>query len=252
MMAFVEKAAQRKSCEVTSHDMYLASMCLDLDTDTLTNDHGDQYVTTDLNEEQVWTNGSPIASTPPVLLTPTVASAPTTDASLTVDHDMVTLYQGDNTVHAQAQHSLLQAQSTDMHGSFSSLLVPSSRIGEPQYAATTEMVPRRVEALDPVQPLLHVAVRTRNCSMIAMLLQHGAVTVGDQDSSGATALHIAAESGDEATVSLLLRHGADVGVRDVRGQDALHLAVAGGHTFIVKLMLQKYGVLGEVSHDSPF
>ncbi|KAI1083474.1 hypothetical protein F5B20DRAFT_595486 [Whalleya microplaca] len=89
-----------------------------------------------------------------------------------------------------------------------------------------------------IQPLLHVAARSRNRRVMTTLLKHGAVQVDDQDSQGQTSLHIAAELGDEALVLLLLCHGADPHVCDNCGQSPLYLAVSGGHNEIVESLLE--------------
>ncbi|TVY34151.1 Protein TANC1, partial [Lachnellula occidentalis] len=86
-------------------------------------------------------------------------------------------------------------------------------------------------------PLLHVAIRTRKKSMIRLLLRRGVSTINEQDSDGRTALHVAAQSGDEEMVETLLKHGADPKALDKHGLDALHCAVKQGHEEVVETLL---------------
>lgn len=53
---------------------------------------------------------------------------------------------------------------------------------------------------------------------------------------GWTALHRAAQNGHEATVRLLLNHGADVQARDIRGKTALNRAAEAGHGATLMLL----------------
>jgi ankyrin repeat protein len=46
-----------------------------------------------------------------------------------------------------------------------------------------------------------------------------------KDNSGRTALHYAAENGDEAIVQLLVEQGANKRIRDDSKETALHIAV---------------------------
>ncbi|KAL9083285.1 MAG: hypothetical protein Q9165_008591 [Trypethelium subeluteriae] len=86
-------------------------------------------------------------------------------------------------------------------------------------------------------PLLHTAARSRNCRIVETLLRRGVAAVNERDEDGRTALHIAAELGDETTMSLLLSHGAHPCLRDLRGQNALYIAVSEGHQNVVELLL---------------
>ncbi|ROT38155.1 hypothetical protein SODALDRAFT_360494 [Sodiomyces alkalinus F11] len=88
-------------------------------------------------------------------------------------------------------------------------------------------------------PVLHVAVRGRNRSVVATLLKHCCSMINAHDERGCTALHIAAGLGDEALVSLLLKYGADVNLCDGQGQNALYLAVSAGHNEVVELLMRE-------------
>lgn len=85
--------------------------------------------------------------------------------------------------------------------------------------------------------LLHVAIRTRKKSMVRLLLRRGVSTINEQDTNGRTALHVAAQSGDEEMVETLMKHGADPKALDKHGRDALYCAVEQGHEQVVEMLL---------------
>ncbi|OQD61331.1 hypothetical protein PENPOL_c017G03863 [Penicillium polonicum] len=87
-----------------------------------------------------------------------------------------------------------------------------------------------------LMPLLHIAARNGNCSMLQTLLEHRA-GVNECDAQGRTALHLAAEQGHEAAVSLLLDSGADNEICDADGKSPLFLAVSAGYTIVVDTIL---------------
>ncbi|OKL62368.1 hypothetical protein UA08_02264 [Talaromyces atroroseus] len=201
----------------------------------------DTVIAPDLNWEQAWTieSSSPHSSSSSSF-SPPDATLSNKDALLMLDLDMMSPH-GSTTVHTHTQNQQhLDMQNSPPSSSLVALYQPSltRNFSYHHHSATSEQEQQApLELAQTLEPLLHVAVRSRKSTMVSMLLQHGAAAVGDQNSDGATALHVATELGDEAIVSLLLSYGADSSVRDVRGQDALHLAVSAGHTAIVKLML---------------
>ncbi|XP_056906140.1 ankyrin repeat and protein kinase domain-containing protein 1 [Takifugu flavidus] len=86
-------------------------------------------------------------------------------------------------------------------------------------------------------PLI-VAVLHRLHDIISLLLEHGAV-VGHGDEDQWTALHFAAQNGDDRTVRLLLDKGAVVDARERAGWMPLHLACQNGHEPVVRLLLSR-------------
>ncbi|XP_070762509.1 ankyrin repeat and protein kinase domain-containing protein 1 isoform X2 [Enoplosus armatus] len=86
-------------------------------------------------------------------------------------------------------------------------------------------------------PLI-IAVLHRLHDIISLLLEHGAAaTQGDEDQW--TALHFAAQNGDDRTVRLLLDKGAVADAREKAGWMPLHLACQNGHETVVRLLLSR-------------
>uniref|UniRef100_A0A4W6D195 Ankyrin repeat and kinase domain containing 1 n=1 Tax=Lates calcarifer TaxID=8187 RepID=A0A4W6D195_LATCA len=86
-------------------------------------------------------------------------------------------------------------------------------------------------------PLI-IAVLQRLHDIISLLLEHGAAaTLGDEDQW--TALHFAAQNGDDRTVRLLLDKGAVADAREKAGWMPLHLACQNGHETVVRLLLSR-------------
>uniref|UniRef100_A0A8C6WL60 Ankyrin repeat and kinase domain containing 1 n=1 Tax=Neogobius melanostomus TaxID=47308 RepID=A0A8C6WL60_9GOBI len=85
---------------------------------------------------------------------------------------------------------------------------------------------------------LSIAVVKRYHDITSLLLDHGAVpTSADEDLW--TALHFAAQNGDDRTVRLLLDKGAGAGAREKEGWTPLHLACQNGHETVVRLLLSR-------------
>jgi ankyrin repeat protein len=64
--------------------------------------------------------------------------------------------------------------------------------------------------------MLIEAVRAGNVSAVRALLTGDPARANEEDGSGATALHLAAENGHREVVRLLIEHGANVNARDGR------------------------------------
>ncbi|XP_034405166.1 ankyrin repeat and protein kinase domain-containing protein 1 isoform X2 [Cyclopterus lumpus] len=93
---------------------------------------------------------------------------------------------------------------------------------------------------------LFVAVMHSLHDIILLLLEHGAATT-QEDEDLWTALHFAAQSGDDRTVRLLLDKGAVAEAREKNGWMPLHLACQNGHETVVRLLLSRMSeeVVGE-------
>lgn len=85
--------------------------------------------------------------------------------------------------------------------------------------------------------LLQMAVRDRMDDIAEKLLSFGADVNLKSLQNGYTALHYAADKGDEDLVDLLLTHKADPNITDKRKQSPLHIAAEGGEEEIVKKLV---------------
>ncbi|KAI1073287.1 hypothetical protein LB507_010815 [Fusarium sp. FIESC RH6] len=80
---------------------------------------------------------------------------------------------------------------------------------------------------------------TYSAPTIRLLVQNGAFLERDNIHDIYTPLRWASKLGDEATVRLLLDHGACIESRDQEGQTALSLAYREGHDAIVNLLIER-------------
>lgn len=108
------------------------------------------------------------------------------------------------------------------------------------HTATLEAIMRMSDSTvkvhdDSKSRALVLAARTGNSSVVASLIEQGAVDW--RDDRGCTALDWAASQGDIDIVQLLLDHGADTKARDTRSNTALHWAVA--YAPIVQLLIDQ-------------
>jgi ankyrin repeat protein len=84
---------------------------------------------------------------------------------------------------------------------------------------------------------LHKAAQSGNEVVVQRLLGDGA-NVNVKGGSGETALHLAAGSGHEAVTQLLLQNRVDVDAKDSNGETALHYAAENGYKAVAKLLLE--------------
>jgi len=85
--------------------------------------------------------------------------------------------------------------------------------------------------------LLQMAVRDRMEDIAEILLRLGADVNLKAHQNGYTALHYAADKGDEDLVGLLLANNANPDIPDRRRQTPLHIAADGGEEEIVKKLV---------------
>ena len=87
---------------------------------------------------------------------------------------------------------------------------------------------------------LHMAAQEGEDSSIKTLLKREGININAKTSSwGQTALYVAAVAGKISTVKLLLEYKIDIDSKDNVGKTALHGAARDGYVDIVKLLLKK-------------
>lgn len=82
---------------------------------------------------------------------------------------------------------------------------------------------------------IHAAVGGRHLEIVRALVEAGA-DVNARQHGGYTALHAAAQDGNEAMTTFLLEHGADRNARADNNQSALDFALLRGHAGVVALL----------------
>lgn len=98
---------------------------------------------------------------------------------------------------------------------------------------------------------LHLAARNLNRNVIESLLQHGA-EINKTNKSLQTALHIAASSIDQKSVSIagdLINARATINATDNKQQTPLHLACGSGHAGTVALLLKQGALIDATTVD---
>ncbi|XP_035636199.1 receptor-interacting serine/threonine-protein kinase 4-like [Oncorhynchus keta] len=87
---------------------------------------------------------------------------------------------------------------------------------------------------------LHCAAQNGDEAITRLLLDRGA-SINETDAQGRTPAHIACQHGQENVVRVLLSRGADVHVKGRDDWTALHLAAWQGHLGIAKLLVKQAG-----------
>ncbi|XP_054612017.1 receptor-interacting serine/threonine-protein kinase 4 [Dunckerocampus dactyliophorus] len=87
---------------------------------------------------------------------------------------------------------------------------------------------------------LHWAAQNGDEAMTRLLLDRGAA-INETDGQGRTPAHVACQHGQENVVRVLLSRGADVHIKGKDNWTALHLAAWQGHLGIVKLVVKQAG-----------
>ncbi|KAL8626996.1 hypothetical protein Q9189_007311 [Teloschistes chrysophthalmus] len=87
--------------------------------------------------------------------------------------------------------------------------------------------------------------------LVDLLLQHGADAHSKfaNEIKGGSAVHLAVERGQPECLLLLLRAGADPGIRNSDGEQALHLAAKQGNVKLTRLLLQRGADFDSPTHD---
>lgn len=91
---------------------------------------------------------------------------------------------------------------------------------------------------------LHIAAYRGNVAAVKLLLKHGAPVNDRWGVHGRSPLHMAVVKHQDAKVAyrmatVLLDHGADVGMRDQGGNTPLFLATSGGFERVVRMLVER-------------
>ncbi|KAF7205237.1 receptor-interacting serine/threonine-protein kinase 4 [Nothobranchius furzeri] len=87
---------------------------------------------------------------------------------------------------------------------------------------------------------LHWAAQNGDEAMTRMLLDRGAA-INETDGQGRTPAHVACQHGQENVIRVLLSRGADVQIKGKNNWTPLHFAAWQGHLSIVKLLVKQAG-----------
>jgi hypothetical protein len=87
---------------------------------------------------------------------------------------------------------------------------------------------------------LIAAQQNKNPELVKLFLEHGAQKYIDARQNGSSAVHIAAEMGDQALLKNLAELGANLNLTNKKGQTAAHIAAENGRVSILKT-LKEYG-----------
>ncbi|CZT17839.1 uncharacterized protein RCC_03675 [Ramularia collo-cygni] len=85
---------------------------------------------------------------------------------------------------------------------------------------------------------LHLAAERGNNRSLEVLLQVPNVIIDAEDADGNTALHLAANHGQLPAVQILLEHGANTGIHNVFGYTPLHSAAEKDFYLIIQLLVE--------------
>ncbi|MBU6325902.1 MAG: ankyrin repeat domain-containing protein, partial [Bacteroidetes bacterium] len=86
--------------------------------------------------------------------------------------------------------------------------------------------------------LLHALMHQKNYNCLKRLFLCPGFSVNIQDGKGRTALHLAVDAGEQATVELMLQHGSNVNVRDQHGEPPLFEAVRKSNVPVSRSLLE--------------
>ncbi|XP_066571914.1 transient receptor potential cation channel, subfamily N, member 1 [Amia ocellicauda] len=116
--------------------------------------------------------------------------------------------------------------------------VPATMCSEAPRSATEGLPSRERPAESGFTPL-HLAAQSGHEGLVRLLLNYPGVQADAETSlQGSTPLHLAAQNGHTAVVGLLLsKSTSHLHLKDKRGRTCLHLAAASGHIDMVRVLL---------------
>lgn len=91
---------------------------------------------------------------------------------------------------------------------------------------------------------LHLAAKANRVDAISAIIDYGDVDVSAADTTGESALHIAARTGASHALQALLRRGCDMCACDRHGNQPIHSACRGGHVETVEMLVAYDAPLG--------
>ncbi|XP_023667815.2 transient receptor potential cation channel, subfamily N, member 1 [Paramormyrops kingsleyae] len=110
---------------------------------------------------------------------------------------------------------------------------------EPPSASTQDGAPGHQLPVESGYTPLHLAAQSGHESLVRLLLNYPGVQAdAETDVQGSTPLHLAAQNGHTAVVGLLLSKSSSyLQLKDRQGRTCLHLAAANGHISMVRVLL---------------
>jgi ankyrin repeat protein len=96
---------------------------------------------------------------------------------------------------------------------------------------------------------LHSVTHSSDCWALLYILCQPDVAVDEGDNMGLTPLHWAAQQGDDASMMILLKFGANPNVVDRNGLTALHWAASGGNRKCISQLLEAGADIRAMNRD---
>ncbi|KAL1853979.1 hypothetical protein VTK73DRAFT_8855 [Phialemonium thermophilum] len=86
-------------------------------------------------------------------------------------------------------------------------------------------------------PLMKAAMLEDNSVVIKRLLAHPGIQINQKNGLGQTALHFAPKAGNQASITILVDHGADANAQDKSGRTPLSIAAGRGYENSITVLL---------------
>ena len=96
---------------------------------------------------------------------------------------------------------------------------------------------------------LHSVTHSSDCWALLYMLCQPDIAVDERDNMGLTPLHWAAQQGDDASMTILLKFGANPNAVDRNGLTALHWAASGGNRRCISQLLEAGADIRAMNRD---